>query len=586
METGKFNMKGKLDIGQNKEALTVPKGTIAERPNNPTGGMIRFNTDLQNLETYVGNSWRTMFLTGATGPSVTGPTGFTGPTGVTGPSGGPIGPTGVTGPTGITGATGPLGTGPTGVTGSTGPLGTGPTGVTGPTGRTGATGPLGTGPTGANSVVTGPTGSTGYTGPLGTGPTGVTGATGVTGPSGGPMGPTGATGPSYESPLYGPFTLLNNRSTPTIITGASWVPSNADAIVLRYTSSRGTEVEAGEINITTNATNTGTAISTLSTSATSLGLNYGFTFVGPTMYLTYTSTNSTTGSISFYESEWLSGPQGVTGPQGPEGGPTGVTGPTGYTGPLGTGPTGASSVVTGPTGYTGYTGPLGTGPTGASSVVTGPTGYTGPLGTGPTGRTGATGATGATGRTGPLGTGPTGITGSTGPTGAGIINIQGNSINVGSVSTLNFETPLTTTLNSGIITVGSSNSPNLASRTSVTATTAFIANNTLFNLDLTGFRSYALIKIQVNKASRVRVYANNVSRTFDASRAINVAPAAGSGLIAEIVTSGAATTMISPAALGYNNETVPTTTIPIAVTNLSGISTTITVTLTILQLEI
>jgi hypothetical protein len=86
---------------------------------------------------------------GATGPSVTGPTGpsgsVTGPTGPTGPSvTGPTGPSGsVTGPTGATGPAGSGATGPTGATGATGPTGpsvTGPS-VTGPTGPTGATGP-------------------------------------------------------------------------------------------------------------------------------------------------------------------------------------------------------------------------------------------------------------------------------------------------------------------------------------------------------------------------------------------------------------------------------------------------------------
>jgi hypothetical protein len=91
----------------------------------------------------------------------------------------PLGPTGaasnVTGPAGATGATGPSVTGPTGAastaagpTGATGPTVTGPTGasstVTGPTGAEGPTGASGqsiTGPTGAASNVTGPTGASG-----------------------------------------------------------------------------------------------------------------------------------------------------------------------------------------------------------------------------------------------------------------------------------------------------------------------------------------------------------------------------------------------------------------------------------------
>jgi hypothetical protein len=169
----------------------------------------------------------------------------------------------------------------------------------------------------------------------------------------------------------------------------------------------------------------------------------------------------------------------------------------------------------------------------------------------------------------------------------GIISVQGNSVNVGSVSTLNFVTPLTTTLNSGIITVGSAGSgPSLAVRTTINATTPGLANNATLNVDLVGFRSYVLMKIQVNTACWVRIYTDTASRTADASRPINTAPTQGSGLIAQVVTAGSATSLISPAAVGFNNESSPTTTIPIAVTNLSGVTTTITVTLTVLQLEI
>lgn len=142
MDTGRLGIRGKIDASGNTESLTLPKGTIAQRPASPTGGMIRFNTDLNAIEGWNGFTWGPLGSTGATGAA------------------GSATNTGATGETGATGATGLRG--PTGADSS----------VTGPTGYTG---PLGTGPTGADSVVTGPTGQIGFTGPTGpdiTGPTG------------------------------------------------------------------------------------------------------------------------------------------------------------------------------------------------------------------------------------------------------------------------------------------------------------------------------------------------------------------------------------------------------------------------------
>jgi len=56
-------------------------------------------------------------------------------------------------------------------------------------------------------------------------------------------------------------------------------------------------------------------------------------------------------------------------------------------------------------------------------------------------------------------------------------------------------------------------------------------------------------------------------------------------VIAEIVTAGAETVLISPGAIGYNNESSPTTTIPCAVTNLSGSTGTVAITATIVRIE-
>lgn len=125
----------------------------------------------------------------------------------------------------------------------------------------------------------------------------------------------------------------------------------------------------------------------------------------------------------------------------------------------------------------------------------------------------------------------------------------------------------------------------LQSRSTKAGTTASLANDAAANLDITGFKGYALLSIQTDKAAWVRIYANGASRTADASRVETSDPAPDSGVIAEVITSGAETVLISPGVMGYNMESTPTTNIPCRVTNKSGSTGTVQVTLTVLQLE-
>ena len=125
----------------------------------------------------------------------------------------------------------------------------------------------------------------------------------------------------------------------------------------------------------------------------------------------------------------------------------------------------------------------------------------------------------------------------------------------------------------------------MAARSSVNGTTASIADAATDNVDITGFKGYLLYKIQTSAAAWVRIYTDTASRTADSGRSELTDPAPGSGVVAEIITTGAQTILISPGALGFNNELSPTTNIPIAVTNKSGGTTTITTTLTVVQVE-
>jgi hypothetical protein len=105
---------------------------------------------------------------------------------------------------------------------------------------------------------------------------------------------------------------------------------------------------------------------------------------------------------------------------------------------------------------------------------------------------------------------------------------------------------------------------------------------------ITGFIGYGLYKIQTSAAAWVVVYDSVASRTADinSNRDQNTDPLPGSGVIAEVIATGPQTIKLTPAAIGYSDETPPTNAIPIKVTNLSGTITTITVTLTLLCLEV
>jgi hypothetical protein len=276
------------------------------------------------------------------------------------------------------------------------------------------------------------------------------------------------------------------------------------------------------------------------------------------------------------------GPAGATGPTGADGatgpaGPQGDPGPAGATGP--TGPAGAASTVPGPTG-----------PAGAN-------GATGP--TGPAGETGPAGANGATGPTGPAGADGQGVpTGGT--TGQVLAKIDGTNYNTewidppaGAVDLDGLTDVVITTPSSGQVLKfnginwinDTDSTSTIFSRSPVLNSTSSLVDGASENINITGFKSYALLKIQTSAAAWVRLYSDAASRTADESRLEGVDPVPGAGVIAEVITTGAQTVIITPGTIGFNNEATPTTSIPIRVTNKSGGTTSITITLTVIQLE-
>jgi len=125
----------------------------------------------------------------------------------------------------------------------------------------------------------------------------------------------------------------------------------------------------------------------------------------------------------------------------------------------------------------------------------------------------------------------------------------------------------------------------LPSRTSPSGSTASLADDASGDLDLTGFKTYSLLTITTDRAAWVRIYANGATRTADNSRGEGTDPAPDAGVIAEVITAGAETVIVSPGVIGFNLESTPTTSIPCRVTNKSGATSAVIVTLNLLQLE-
>jgi hypothetical protein len=122
-------------------------------------------------------------------------------------------------------------------------------------------------------------------------------------------------------------------------------------------------------------------------------------------------------------------------------------------------------------------------------------------------------------------------------------------------------------------------------RTTVSESTGTLADGATADITITGFKGYVLYKIETSAAAWVTIYTNAASRSADSERPEGVDPSPGAGVIAEVITSGSELVPITPAVVGFNDESPPTSNIELTVTNKSGISADITVTLTVLEIE-
>ena len=165
---------------------------------------------------------------------------------------------------------------------------------------------------------------------------------------------------------------------------------------------------------------------------------------------------------------------------------------------------------------------------------------------------------------------------------------------VGAMFTGNTETNITATYqdSDGTIDLVASGGggTSLGSRTTTNASTGSISRNSSANITIpTAGKSFSLLKIAISAPAYVVLYVDSASRSSDSSRSEGTDPLPGSGVLTEISTtsSGSSTFLMSPAVLGWNNDSTPAAQVYAKVKNkraTSG-SNAITVTLTTVALE-
>lgn len=124
------------------------------------------------------------------------------------------------------------------------------------------------------------------------------------------------------------------------------------------------------------------------------------------------------------------------------------------------------------------------------------------------------------------------------------------------------------------------------SRTLATAQTESIADEASANISITAAKSYILQKIQTSGAAWVTLYVDSASRTADVARSEFTDPLPGSGVIAEVITTGNQEQLITPGTIGWNNDVTPSSTVYLKVVNKTGATNPISVTLHFVELEV
>ena len=129
--------------------------------------------------------------------------------------------------------------------------------------------------------------------------------------------------------------------------------------------------------------------------------------------------------------------------------------------------------------------------------------------------------------------------------------------------------------------------PSTTSRSEVSGATTSIADGASADVTIakTG-KAGQLLSIQTSAAAWVTVYTSQAARTADASRTETTDPTPGSGVIAEAITTGAQTVILTPGNTFFNNESTPVSELYLKVVNKSGASAAITTTLKVIPSEV
>lgn len=101
--------------------------------------------------------------------------------------------------------------------------------------------------------------------------------------------------------------------------------------------------------------------------------------------------------------------------------------------------------------------------------------------------------------------------------------------------------------------------------TATVTTSAIVANGNWTGL-ITMAKGYRLMSMTVSQAARVRLYTRAAAQTADLTRAIGTDPAPSAGVMFDYSATSTAAQELSPLVHGWNNEAVPSTSIPITVT--------------------
>lgn len=127
-------------------------------------------------------------------------------------------------------------------------------------------------------------------------------------------------------------------------------------------------------------------------------------------------------------------------------------------------------------------------------------------------------------------------------------------------------------------------SSGFSARDTDTVSTASLADGATGNVTLTLKPGYRVLKVETNVPARVRVYDSAAHRTSDASRPVGTDPSGVHGVVLDLVTTASTLAFwLSPVVDGYTADASDT--VPLAVTNLSGAASVVTVTVTWIRSE-